>query len=62
MPETIYEMSKRICNSANCVDCPIRKVKDKACLINLIKEHEVEKVAEQLAVLREWVQEHPAKT
>ncbi len=62
MAETIYEMSKRMCNSANCADCPIRKVKDKACLISLIKEYEVEKVAEQLAVLREWVQEHPAKT
>lgn len=62
MPETICEMSKRMCNSANCADCPIREVKDKTCLISLIKEHEVEKAAEQLAVLREWVQEHPAKT
>jgi hypothetical protein len=62
MTETIYEMSKRMCNSANCADCPIRKVKDKACLISFIKEYEIEKVAEQLEVMYEWVKEHPTKT
>lgn len=62
MPETIYEMSKRMCNSANCEDCPLSKVKDKACLISLIKEREVKNVAEQLEVMYEWVKEHPVKT
>lgn len=61
MTETIYEMSKRMCNSANCADCPIRKVKDKACLISFIKEYEIENVAEQLEVLYEWAKEHPTE-
>ena len=62
MPETIYEMSKRLCASTSCENCPLRRVKDKACLISLIKEHEVEKVAEQLEVLYEWAKERPSKT
>lgn len=62
MPETIYEMSKRMCNSTYCENCPLKKVKGRACLIGLIKGHKVETAAEQLEVLREWVKEHPAKT
>ena len=62
MPETIYEMSKRMCNSTYCENCPLKKVKGRACLIGLIKGHKVETAAEQLEVLREWAKEHPAKT
>lgn len=62
MPETIYEMSKRMCNGINCEDCPLHKEANAICLIGLIKDYEIENVAEQLAVLREWVKEHPAKT
>ena len=62
MPETIYEMSKRMCNSTYCENCPLKKVKGRACLIGLIKGHKVETAAEQLEVLREWVKEHPVKT
>lgn len=62
MPETIYEMSKRMCNGINCENCPLHKAANTICLIGLIKDYEIENVAEQLAVLREWVQEHPAKT
>lgn len=63
MTETIYEMCERMCNSTSCGDCPLRKVKNSACLISLIKECEVEKVADQLEeVLRKWAEEHPLKT
>ena len=62
MVETIYEMSKRMCNSTNCKDCPLTKVTNKSCLIGIIKYYEIEKVAEQLEVLYEWAKEHPAKT
>jgi hypothetical protein len=62
MPETIYEMSKRMCNGTNCEGCPLHKAANTVCLIGLIKDYEIKKVAEQLAVLREWVQEHPQKT
>lgn len=62
MPETIYEMSKRMCNGTNCEDCPLHKAANTICLIGLIKDYEIENVAEQLAVLREWVKEHPTKT
>ena len=63
MPETIYEMCERMCNSTSCGDCPLRKVKNSACLISFIKECEVEKVAHQLEeVLRKWAEEHPLKT
>lgn len=62
MPETIYEMSKRMCTSTSCGNCPLRRVKSKACLISLIEEYKVEKVAEQLEVLYEWAKEHPVKT
>lgn len=62
MPETFYEMNKRMCNGTNCEDCPLNKVTNTVCLISLTKEYEVKKVAEQLEVLYEWVKEHPAKT
>lgn len=61
MTETIYEMSKRMCDSTNCKDCLLNKVTNKSCLIGIIKYYEIEKVAEQLEVLYEWVKEHPAK-
>lgn len=61
MPETIYEMSKRLCGSTICEDCPLKKVKGRACLIGLIKGHKVENAAEQLEVLRKWAEEHPVK-
>lgn len=61
MPETYYEMNKRMCNGTNCEDCPLNKVKNAVCLISLTKEYEVKKVAEQLEVLYEWVKEHPAE-
>ena len=62
MPETIYEMSKRMCNGTNCENCPLNKATNPVCLIGLIKDYGIENVAEQLAVLREWVKEHPVKT
>ena len=62
MPETIYEMSKRMCNGINCEDCPLHKEANTICLIGLIKDYEIKKVAEQLEVLYEWVKEHPVKT
>ena len=62
MAETIYEMSKRMCNGTNCEDCPLHKVANTVCLIGLIKDYEIEKAAEQLKVLYEWAKEHPAKT
>lgn len=62
MPETIYEMSKRMCNGTNCEDCPLHKAANTVCLIGLIKDYEIKKVAEQLEVLYEWVKEHPQKT
>lgn len=62
MAETIYEMSKRMCAGNDCGDCPITKIKDGTCLINFIQGYEVEKVAEQLEILYEWVKEHPVKT
>lgn len=62
MAETIYEMSKRMCGSTICEDCPLKKVKGRACLINLIKWHKVETAAEQLEVLRKWAEERPVKT
>lgn len=62
MTETIYEMSKRMCNGTNCEDCPLHKVANTVCLIGLIKDYEIENAAEQLKVLYEWVKEHPAKT
>ena len=62
MPETIYEMSKRMCSGTICEDCPLNKVKNAVCLISLTKEYEVKKVAEQLEVLYEWAKEHPVKT
>ena len=51
-----------MCNGTNCENCPLKKVKGRACLIGLIKGHKVETAAEQLEVLREWVKEHPVKT
>lgn len=37
MPETIYELAKRMCNSfKSCNDCPMNKAKDECCLIDLI--------------------------
>lgn len=62
MAETIYEMSKRLCGSTICEDCPLKKVKGRACLIGLIKGHKVETAAEQLEVLRKWAEKHPIKT
>lgn len=62
MPETIYEMSKRMCNGINCENCPLHKAANTICLIGLIKDYEIENVAEQLAVLRKWAEEHPLKT
>lgn len=62
MAETIYEMSKRMCNGTNCEDCPLNKVTNPVCLIGLIKDYEIENVAEQLKVLYEWVKEHPFRT
>lgn len=62
MAETIYEMSKRMCDSTNCKDCLLNKVTNKSCLIGIIKYYEIEKVAEQLEVLRKWAEEHPVKT
>ncbi len=62
MTETIYEMSKRMCDSTNCKDCLLKKVTNKSCLIGIIKYYEIEKVAEQLEVLRKWVKEHPFRT
>lgn len=62
MPETIYEMSKRMCNSTCCKDCPLKKVTNEACLIDIMEYYEIENVAKQLKVLYEWVKEHPAKT
>lgn len=62
MPETIYEMSKRMCNGINCENCPLHKAANTICLIGLIKDYEIENVAEQLEVLYEWVKEHPTKT
>ena len=62
MAETIYELSNRMCNSTICEDCPLKKVKGRACLINLIRRYKVETAAEQLEVLRKWAEEHPAKT
>lgn len=62
MPETIYEMSKRMCNGINCENCPLHKAANTICLIGLIKDYEIENVAEQLELLREWVKEHPTKT
>lgn len=61
MPETIYEMSKRLCDSTSCADCPLKEIKGEICLISLIKERKVEKIAEQLELLREWAEEHPIK-
>ena len=62
MPETIYEMSKRMCNGTNCENCPLNKATNPVCLIGLIKDYGIENVAEQLAVLRELVKEHTVKT
>ena len=62
MAETIYEMSKRMCNGTNCEDCPLHKVANAVCLIGLIKDYDIENAAEQLKVLYEWAKEHPAKT
>lgn len=61
MAETIYEMSKRMCNSTYCENCPLKKATNEACLIDLMEYYEIEKVAEQLEVLYEWVKEHPAE-
>lgn len=62
MTETIYDMSKRMCDCTNCKDCPVKKVTKQACLIGLIRCFEMEKAAEQLEVLYEWAKEHPVKT
>lgn len=62
MAETIYEMSKRMCNGTNCEDCPLHKVANAVCLIGLIKDYEIENAAEQLEVLYEWAKEHPFTT
>lgn len=62
MTETIYEMSKRLCDSTSCADCPLKEIKGEVCLISLIKERKVEKIAEQLELLREWAKKHPVKT
>lgn len=61
MPETIYEMNKRLCASTYCSNCPLKKVTNEACLRDLMEYYEIEKVAEQLEVLYEWVKEHPAE-
>lgn len=65
MPETIYEMSKRICKSVqDCRDCPIFCIAGPAglnCLFTRFGK-EIEVIDAQLNVLREWAKEHPAKT
>lgn len=63
MPETIYELAKRMCNSfKSCDDCPMNKAKDDCCLIDLIVTHEVKEVAGQLAMMYEWAHANPTDT
>lgn len=78
MPETIYEMSKRMCNTLwrnnddywhrnkdgfdLCKDCPIRSLGESCIILAISQKNPAVSVEKQLDVLRKWAEEHPVKT
>lgn len=75
MPETIYEMSKRMCNTLwrnnddywhrnkdgfdLCKDCPIRSLGESCIILAISQKNPAVSVEKQLDVLRKWAEEHP---
>lgn len=78
MPETIYEMAKRMCNTLwrnnddywhcnkdgfdLCKDCPIRSLGESCIILAISQKNPAVSVEKQLDVLRKWAEEHPVKT
>lgn len=78
MPETIYEMAKRMCNTLwrnnddywhrnkdgfdLCKDCPIRSLGESCIILAIFQKNPAVSVEKQLDVLRKWAKEHQVKT
>lgn len=67
MPETIYEMCYRMCQSNSptvaCENCPLVEGREhRRCIADWIANHDVDNVEDQLDIVRKWAEEHPVKT
>lgn len=70
MPETIYEISERLCRtyhcrlqSGDCSGCPLAEEHENMeCLAATIVCLNIKNVEKQLELIREWAEEKPAKT
>lgn len=66
MPETIYEMCYRMCQSNSptvaCENCPLVEGREhRRCIADWIANHDVDNVEDQLDIVRKWAEEHPVK-
>lgn len=70
MAETIYEIGERLCRAYNrqhqngtCSGCPLAEEHENMeCLAATISCLNIKNVEKQLELMREWADEHPAKT